>query len=325
MQGFVPVNTEDDLGGNMKVSVIGAAGSVGAPAAFHIGVSGLVDELVLIDMRPNIVQQHAMDMSTAMCDLGVRVVAGAHEDLAGSDVVINAAGVPQGLIADRMEMLPKNIPLVRDVALACKEYCPEAFIITATNPIDPLNYCTWRAGGFDRRQVIGYSRNDSTRFREIIARLQGVATNRVTATVIGEHGSTQVPLFSSARIDGAPLPFTDDEKATVRAEITTILKRYEELQSGRTAGWTSALGLAALTRAILQNTGEVFPCSVVLDGEYGQTGLSVSVPVRLGRGGVQEILQWELAPDEQVGFAHSAAAMAAAARIVDDNLAGAGA
>jgi malate/lactate dehydrogenase len=307
----------------VKVSVIGAAGSVGAPAAFYIGVSGLIEELVLIDMRPNVVQQHAMDMSTAMCELGVTVTAGTHEDLAGSDVVINAAGFPQGLIADRMEMLPKNIPLVRDVALAVKRYCPDAFVITATNPIDPLNYCTWKAGGFDRRQVVGYSRNDSTRFREIIARMKGVATHQVAATVIGEHGSTQVPLFSSARIDGAPTSFTEAEKQAVKAEIPTILRRYEELQSGRTAGWTSALGLAALTRAVLKDTGEVIPCSVVLDGEYGQTGLSVSVPVRLGRGGVQEIQEWELAPDEQSGFARTAGAMAAAARIVDENLGGA--
>lgn len=271
-------------------------------------------------MRPNVVQQHAMDMSTAMCDLGVRVTAGTHKDLAGSDVVINAAGVPQGVIADRMEMLPKNIPLVRDVALAIKAFCPDAFVITATNPIDPLNYCTWRAGGFDRRQVIGYSRNDSTRFREIIGRLKGVETARVQATVIGEHGSTQVPLFSSVRIDGAPAPFTEFEKMSVRAEIPLILKHYEELQSGRTAGWTSAIGLAAVVRAVLQDTGEIIPCSVVLDGEYGQKGLSLSVPVKLGKGGVQEIQEWELAPDEQEGFKRTAAAMAAAARIVDEVL-----
>jgi malate dehydrogenase len=305
----------------MKVTVIGAAGSVGAPAAFHIGLSGLVDELVLIDMRPNVVQQHAMDMSTAMCEFGVKVVAGGHEDMAGSDIVVNAAGVPQGLIADRMEMLPKNIPLVRDVALAVKQYCPDAFVITATNPIDPLNYCTWKAGGFDRHKVIGYSRNDSTRFREIVGRMKGVATNRVQATVIGEHGSTQVPVFSSARVDGAPVTFTEADKQAVFAEIPTILKRYEELQSGRTAGWTSAVGLAAVVRAVLQDTGEVIPCSVVLDGEYGQTGLSVSVPVRLGKAGVLEIQEWPLKPDELEGFERTAAAMAAAARIVDEVLA----
>ncbi len=257
----------------MKVTVIGAAGSVGAPAAFYIGALGLADEIVLIDMRPNVVQQHAMDMSTAFSALAVRVTAGTHEDMGGSDLVINAAGVPQGLIADRMEMLPRNIPLVREVALAVKRHCPAAFVITATNPIDPLNYATWRAGGFDRHQLIGYSVNDSFRFREMVARAKGVKVGQVEATVIGEHGSTQVPLFSSVRIDGRPVSFSEEEKQAIRAEIPTILKRYEELQAGRTAGWTSAIGLAAIARAVLEDTGEVFPCSVVLDGEYGRRGI----------------------------------------------------
>lgn len=304
----------------MKVTVIGAAGSVGAPAAFYIGAQGLADEIVLIDLRPNVVQQHAMDMSTALSSLDVKVTAGTYEDLGGSDVVINAAGVPQGLIADRMEMLPKNIPLVRDVALAVKQHCPAAFLVTATNPIDPLNYATWRAGGFDRRQAVGYSINDSYRFREMVARTKGVRVGQVEATVIGEHGSTQVSLFSSVRIDGMPVSFSEEEKQTIRAEVPNILRRYEELQSGRTAGWTSAIGLAAIARAVLHDTGEVFPCSVVLEGEYGLRGMSMSVPVRLGSEGVQEILEWELALDEQAGLAITAGVLQAAAQIVDENL-----
>ena len=305
----------------MKVTVIGAAGSVGAPAAFYIGASGLVDELVLIDMRPNVVQQHAMDMSTAMCDLGVRVKAGAHEDLAGSDVVINAAGVPQGLIADRMEMLPKNIPLVRDVALAIKAYCPDAFVITATNPIDPLNYCTWRAGGFDRRQVIGYSRNDSTRFREIIARLKGVKTARVQATVIGEHGSTQVPLFSSVahrrrarvvhrvREDERPRRDPLDPQALRGASV----RPHGGLDERHRAGGHHPGGRSRIP-------ARSSPARWCWTANTARAGLSLSVPVKLGRGGVQEIQEWELAPDEQEGFERTAAAMAAAARIVDDVL-----
>ncbi|MFH0917276.1 MAG: malate dehydrogenase [bacterium] len=304
----------------MKVTIIGAAGSVGAPAAFYIAALGLADEIVMIDMRQNVVQQHAMDISTAVSALDVGVRAGEYEDLDGSAVVINAAGVPQGVIADRMEMLPKNIPLVRDVALEIKRHCPAAFVVTATNPVDPLNYAAWRAGGFDRRQVIGYSVNDSFRFREMVARAKGVEVSRVQATVIGEHGSTQVLLFSSVRIDDRPVSFSEEEKRAIRAEVPNILKRYEELQSGRTAGWTSAIGLAAIARAVLQDTGEIFRCSVVLDGEYGRRGLSMSVPVRLGAAGVQEIPEWELAPDEREGLERSADALEAAARIVDENL-----
>jgi malate dehydrogenase len=304
----------------MKVTVIGAAGSVGSPAAFYVGALGLADQIVLIDLRPSVVQQHAMDMSTAFSALGVSVSAGSYEDMAGSDVVINAAGVPQGLIADRMEMLPKNIPLVRDVASEVKRHCPAAFVITATNPIDPLNYATWKAGVFDRSRTIGYCINDSFRFRELAARAKGVEVARVEATVIGEHGSTQVPLFSSVRVDGRPVSFSDAEKTAIRAEIPTILRRYEELQSGRTAGWTSAIGLAAITRAVLRDTGEVFPCSVVLAGEYGLRGFSMGVPVRLGRGGVEEVQEWELAPDEREGLQRTAAVLEAAARIVDENL-----
>ena len=302
------------------MTVIGAAGSVGGPAAFYIGASGLAHEIVLIDMRENVAQQHAMDMSTAFSAREVKVTAGTYEDMAGSDLVVNAAGVPQGLIADRMEMLPKNIPLVRDVALQVRRYCPDAFVITATNPIDPLNYATWKVGGFDRRRVIGYSINDSFRFREMVARSKGVKVAQVEATVIGEHGSTQVPLFSSVRIDGRLVSFSEEEKQAIRAEVPIILRRYEELQSGRTAGWTSAIGLTAIARAVIEDTGRVLPCSVVLEGEYGRRGISMSVPARLGRIGVQEILEWELAPDEQAGLERTAAALEAAVRVVEENL-----
>jgi malate/lactate dehydrogenase len=295
---------------------------VGAPSAFFIAASGLVDELVLIDTRPNVVQQHAMDMGTAVSALDITVRAGSDEDLAGSDVVINAAGVSQGLITDRMEMLPQNLPLIQETGLKIQQYCPDALIITATNPVDPLNYATWIAGGFDRRKTIGYSFNDSFRFREMVARAKGAKVSRVEATVLGEHGSSQVLLFSSVRIDGRPVLFTEQEKADIRAEVPNILRRYEELQSGRTAGWTCAVGLAGMMRAIVKDTGGIFPCSCVLEGEYGQAGLSMSVPVSLGREGVREIKEWELAPDELEGLERTGAVLQASAQIVDEFFAG---
>lgn len=301
----------------MKVTVIGAAGSVGAPVAFHLAASRLADELVLVDVRPNVVQQHAMDMGTAVSALGVSVKAGGFGDLAGSDVVINAAGMPQGVIADRMEMLSGNIPLAADIAQHIRRHCPGAVVITATNPVDPLNYAIWRSGGFDRHQVLGYSLNDSLRFRELVAASRGVGAGAVEGTVIGEHGNTQVMLFSSVRIDGQAATFDAEEKNAIRSEVPNILKRYEELRAGRTSGWTCAVGMAALVRAIHEDTGEVFPCSMVLDGEYGQRGLSMCVPLQLGRHGARKVLEWELAADEQAALMHSASVLGAAARAVD--------
>ncbi|MCX8031856.1 MAG: malate dehydrogenase [Thermoleophilia bacterium] len=304
----------------MKVAVIGAAGSVGAPAAFYLAVLGIAEEIILIDLRQNVIQQHAMDIGTAAATQGVQVSAGSYEDLPGTHVIINAAGVPQGLISDRMEMLPKNLPLIRDIAQEIRARAPEALVITATNPVDPLNYAMWRITGFDRRRVIGYSLNDSLRFREMVARHKGVAVREVEGFVIGEHGSTQVPLFSSVRISGEPTEFAPPEKEAVLAEIPNILRRYEELQAGRTAGWTCAVGLAGMVRAIRDDTGETFPCSVVLDGEYGLSNLSIGVPARLGRRGVTEVLEWDLAPDEKERFARSAEWLLSAARKVDEEL-----
>jgi malate dehydrogenase len=304
----------------MKVTVIGAGGSVGSSAAFHIAASGLAEEIVLIDIRQNVAEHHAMDLSTAMAGLNVKVKSGGYEDTAGTNVVINAAGLHQDITADRTEMLIKNVHLVRDTALQLRRYCPDAVVITAANPVDALNYATWLAGGFERRQLIGYSLNDTLRFREFVARARGVEAGRVEALVIGEHGFTQVPLFSSVRIDGRSVSFTDAEKQAIRDEHPRFFERFEGLKAGRTSGWTCAVGLAALTRAIVNDTGDILAGSAVLAGEYGQRGLSMGVPIRLGKTGIQEILEWDLAPDEQAGLDRSAEQLRAGVRLVDETL-----
>ena len=303
----------------MKIAVIGAGGSVGAPAVFYLAANGLADEILMIGgKRQNVLLQHAMDISTAVSSKDIIIRAGDYSDMTDSDIVINTAGAPQGLIHDRMEMLPKNIELIRHISSKIKQYCPEAFIITATNPIDPLNYATYLAGGFDPKKLIGYSINDSFRFRERLAKAYNVKVSRVDGIVIGEHGSTQVYLFSTARIDGKKISVGEEIKATIRSEIPNILKTYEELKSGRTAGWTCAIGLEKIVRAVVQNTGEIIPCSVMLDGEYGVSGISMSVPVKLGKEGISGILEYDLAPDELEGLAKTVATLKAAAKIVKE-------
>jgi len=253
--------------------------------------------------RQNVLQQHAMDLGTALSGKDIRVVAGTYADMARSAIVVVAAALPHGPIADRMELLPKNLPLIKDLAAQIQRYCPEAFVITVTNPVDPLNYAMYRAGGFERRQVIGYSINDTFRFRELLAAEHGVKTSRVEAMVIGEHGNTQVLLFSSVRIDGQPVQTGEVVKARIRAAVPAILKRYENLQAGRTSGWTCAMGLAAIVRAVVENRGDLLPCSVVVDGEYGLRELSLSLPAVIDRQGVREVRELALAPDERERFA----------------------
>lgn len=305
----------------MKITVIGAAGSVGAPAVFYLAANRLADEFLMIGgKRQNVLEQHAIDISTAVSSRDILIRTGDYSDMAGTDIVINATGAPQGLIADRMEMLPKNIELVKHISGKIKQYCPDAFIITATNPVDPLNYTTYLAGGFDRNKLIGYSINDSFRFKEFLAKAYNVKVSQVDGTVIGEHGSTQVLLFSTASIDGKKVSVSEEVKEKIRGEIPNILKRLEELQSGRTAGWTCAIGLEKIVRAVVENTGEVIPCSVMLDGEYGVSGISMSVPVKLGKDGVSGILEYDLAPDELEGLEKTVSTLKAAAKIVDESV-----
>ena len=304
----------------MKITVIGGAGVVGSAAAFHIATCGLAEEIVLVGRRENVVRHHAIDLGTAVGALGVKVRAGTYEDASGSALVINAAGVHQDITADRHEMLISNTALVKRVAGELRRHCPEAIVITATNPVDALNYATWQVTGFDRRRVIGYSLNDSLRFRERVALARGAEIDRVEGWVIGEHGFTQVPLFSSVRIGGQEVSLGENEKQRVRSEAPAFFARIEALEAGRTMGWTCAVGLAAMARAIADDTGEVFAGSVVLEGEYGQRGLSIGVPLRLGRLGVQEIVEWPLASDEKSAFELSADQVRRSLQTVDRSL-----
>jgi malate dehydrogenase len=288
----------------MKITIIGATGNVGSCAAFNITAQGLADELVLIDdPRPDMLALHALDLNTAATGLDMLVRAGTAADMDGSDIVIIAAGSAK-VVASRLEVLPANLPIIQDIAGKIKQYCPGAVVVTATNPVCPLNYAMYRCSNLDRMKIIGYSYNDTIRFRMRLAAELGVKSSQVEGTVIGEHGDSQVLLFSSVRVDGRPVPFGEETKAKMRRQVPDGQKVLEDLRmkTGRTAAWTTAVGLAAVCRAIVKNTGDLVPCSVTLDGEYGYRDLSMSVPVILGTGGVKKILEWELAHDEREGL-----------------------
>ena len=308
----------------MKLSIIGAAGNIGSNAAFNIAIHNIADDIIMIDAySPDKLEQYVFDVKGAVTGLDVKVEAGDYKDLAGSDIVLISAG-SANVVASRMEVLKPNVPLIKDFAREILQYCPEAIVITATNPVDPLNYALSRFSGLDRRKLIGYSANDSTRFRAFVAQALGISSSRVRATVIGEHGNSQVLLFSSVRVDGRPYELSEDLKQKVRLQVTglPVIMEGQRMRTGRTAAWTTSMGIGAVCRAIAHNTGEMIPCSVVLEGEYGCRNMGMSVPVVLGKEGVREIQEWKIAPDEQELLQRSIESLKPAMEYVEESLKG---
>jgi malate/lactate dehydrogenase len=287
----------------VKVTIIGAAGTLGSCAAFIVAVNHLADELLLIDPWENMLKAHWMDLTTAGAGQDVLVRKGTFADMGGSDIVVVTAGAPSGVISSRSELITGNLPIIKENAEKIREYCPDAIVITETNPVDPLNYATYlinRQAG--RKKFIGYTLNDTIRLRMWTADAIGVKPSHVQGVVIGEHGHSQVMLFSSLRVDGKPVHLDEANKKRIRSLPPQTLHDYETLQPKRTAGWTSAVGTAKVINAIKNNTHEIIPCSAVLEGEYGCHDLSMTVPAVIGRDGIHDIKIMEMAKEEQAAL-----------------------
>lgn len=305
----------------MKISILGATGSIGGPTAFYIAVSGLADELLMVGgKRQNVLEHYAIDIGEAVSTTVCQVRYGGYEDLIDSDIVINAAGPHIPLHLDHRTRVQEQVNLTRDITGHIKKYCPKALVITAVNPVDATNYATFLSHDFDRKQLIGYSFNDSIRFRDALARELKVNASSVEGFVIGEHGKTQVPLFSCAKVDRQPAELTEEMKQRIRAGMFGTIRKFEALDAGRTSGWTCAVGLTTLVRIIVENNDTVFPCSVILNGEYELHDISMGVPVKLSKDGVKEILEFDLTPDEQKGLQNTVDTLKSDAAIVRETL-----
>lgn len=313
----------------MKVSIIGAAGLAGSSVAFSIATQGLTDEMVLVDINKNLLTVHVMDIKDAVvaCNHDMAIEAGSYEDIAGSHVVIVAAAVAteskatEPLLDPRQQLISRNLRIIPDIAKAVRQFCPDAIVITLSNPVEALSYALYLLSPTrERRRFIGYSFNDSIRFRLWIAEAIGVKPSEVDAIVMGEHGDSQVPIFSSIRVDNQPVSLSEPVKQELRKKPAELLRYVLSLKVGRTSGWLSAIGLAAMVKAIRNDTRELFPCSALLAGEYGYEGFSMTVPAILGREGIHQILEWKLTPDEQQALEQSASILKAVAHFVEEAL-----
>jgi malate dehydrogenase len=287
----------------LRLCIVGGGGTLGSSAAFRVVSLGLAEEVVLIDARRNMAQSHAMDLDQAAGALhGAAVRAGDWDSLAGADVVILSAGLPERNVASRDEYLVGNLAIIREAAEHIAAACPDAVVIVATNPIDVFTAAVVRLADLDRSRVIGYSWNDTLRLRWAVANVLGEPTQDVDALVIGEHGELQVPLFDRISVRGDPVHLTAEQEEAADALVRGWFAAYQALNSGRTSGWTSAVGLATVVGAVAGNGPQVLPGSVMLDGEYGVTGVSLGVPLTLGPGGVEKIIELPLTVAQAAAF-----------------------
>ncbi|SEH48963.1 malate dehydrogenase (NAD) [Halopenitus malekzadehii] len=291
-----------------KVSVVGAAGTVGAAAGYNIALRDVADELVFVDIpdkEPEAVGQAADVNHGVAYDANTTVRQGDYADTAGSDVVVITAGIPRQPGQTRIDLAGDNAPIMDDIGSSLAEHNDDFVTVTTSNPVDLLNRHLYESGDRDRHAIVGFGgRLDSARFRYVLADRFDTPVRNVEATILGEHGDAQVPVFSKVRVDGRDPSFDADEREAILGDLQESAMDVIE-RKGATQ-WGPATGVAHVVEAILEDTGEVLPCSVVLDGEYGQTDTALGVPAKLGANGIEEIVEWDLDDYERELLAEAA-------------------
>ena len=279
-----------------KVSIVGAAGTVGAATGYTLALRDIVDELVFVDipkMEDKTVGQAADTNHGIAYDSNTVVRQGEYADTAGSDVVVITAGIPRSPGQSRLDLAEDNAPIMEDIGASLAEHTDEYVTVTTSNPVDLLNRHLYETGDRPREHVIGFGgRLDSARFRYVLSQRFDTQVQNVEATILGEHGDAQVPVFSKVRVDGRDPLFDEAEKEEILGDLQESAMDVIE-RKGATQ-WGPATGVAHTVEAILNDTGEVLPCSVVLDGEFGHSDTAFGVPAKLGADGVEAVVDWDL-------------------------------
>jgi malate dehydrogenase len=296
-----------------RVTVIGA-GNVGATTAQQIIETGLAD-VILVDIVDGLPQGKALDLAEAAPVVGydVRIVGtNDYADTADSKIIVVTSGLARQPGMSRDDLMAKNAGIVRSVVAQAAAASPDAILIIVTNPLDAMCHVAMQASGFPKERVIGMAGVlDSARFRSFIAEELEVSVRDVRAFVLGGHGDTMVPLPRYSTVGGVPITELMSaeriEELVTRArnggaEIVALLKTGS-------AFYAPAASVVEMVESILRDRRRVLPCAAYLEGEYGVQGLFVGVPVILGNGGIERVLEITLTPDEQAAFARSAAAV----------------
>ncbi|MEX2582207.1 MAG: malate dehydrogenase [Gemmatimonadota bacterium] len=297
-----------------KITVVGA-GNVGATAAQRVAEKELAREVVLIDVIEGIPQGKGLDQwETAPIEgFDSRVIGtNGYEEAAGSGIFIVTAGIARKPGMSRDDLLNTNAKIVREVSENIKRVAPDSIIIVVSNPLDVMCFVAKEASGFPRQRVIGMAGVlDTARYRSFLALELDISVEDIQAMVLGGHGDTMVPLVSYTTVSGIPIT-----QLVPQDRLDAIVDRarkggaeiVQHLKTG-SAYYAPSAAAVQMAEAIVKDKKRILPCSAYLEGEYGMSGLFLGVPCKLGRNGLEQILEVELTADERAALEKSADAV----------------
>ncbi|MBW2978103.1 malate dehydrogenase [Candidatus Woesearchaeota archaeon] len=286
-----------------KLTIVGA-GNLGSQAAFYSALKGFAD-IVLVDIVEGMPQGKALDMQQAMAVEGSNVkIVGSndYEATKDSDVVIIPAGIPRKPGMAREDLLATNAKILKSVIPSVVKYSPNSVLIIVTNPLDAMVYLAYKLSGFPKNRVIGMAGVlDSARFRTFVAQELKEDINNIQAMVLGSHGDLMVPLLNHCKVKGKPIKELIDDK-----RLSEIVERTRKggaeivglLKTG-SAFFAPGLSAAEMAESIIKDQKKILPCAALCEGEYDINGVFVGVPAKLGKQGVEEIVELELNEEEK--------------------------
>jgi malate dehydrogenase len=297
-----------------KITVVGA-GNVGATTAQRVAEKQLARTVVMVDVAEGIPQGKGLDQweSAPIEGFDTRVIGtNGYDETAGSDVVIITAGIARKPGMSRDDLLNTNAGIVKSVSEQIKKTSPNAILIIVSNPLDVMCYVAKEASGFPRERVIGMAGVlDTARYRAFLAEALDVSVRDIQAMVLGGHGDTMVPLISYTTVSGIPVTQLID-----KSKLDAIVERtrgggaeiVKFLKTG-SAYYAPSSGAVQMAEAIVRDEKRILPCAAWLEGEYGEKGIFLGVPCKLGRKGLERILEVELTAEERAALAKSAEAV----------------
>lgn len=299
----------------MKVTIVGA-GNVGATCADAIAYQGMASEVVLLDIKEGFAEGKALDMMQTATTLGFNTkIVGTTSDYAktaNSDVVVITSGVPRKPGMTREELIGINAGIVKSVADQVLTHSPDTVIVVVSNPMDTMTYLTLKATGLPKNKVIGMGGAlDSSRFKTYLSLALDKPANDIHGMVIGGHGdTTMIPLTRLATYNGIPISsILSSEKLEEVSAATMVGGATLTKLLGTSAWYAPGASVAYLVDSILHDQKRIIPCSVMLDGEYGQSDICIGVPTIIGKNGWEKIMDLNLNDKESTSFQNSALAV----------------